>query len=345
MSNDPSESVLILPDLLAEWPWKRKTNPHYPQAKAESSIWIRSFNAFTPYAQRAFDLCDFNLLASLVYPLESKAVLRAGCDFFNFVFLFDEYTDVATPHETQQMVTMVMDALRNPDRTRPAGECVVGEVARQFWNLSLKCACGGAQRRFIEAFDEYTTGVIQEVQDRAQNYLRNIDEYLALRRRTVGVMPSITFLQFELDLPDKIFEDPVVQRLTNICVEMTILSNDVYSYNLEEARGGERHNLVTVVMHHVNIGLNEAMRWIEDYNSKLVQDFLNDFDNIPSFGEEFQDDVNRYLDGMATWVRGNDCWSFEGGRYFAGNGLEYLQSRKAVLLPRNSLTPYALQRV
>ncbi|KAG6893153.1 hypothetical protein C0995_001404, partial [Termitomyces sp. Mi166 len=152
-------------------------------------------------------------------------VLRVGCDLMNLFFLFDECSDVATLHETQQMAVIVMDALRNPDKARTANECVVGEAARQFWKLSSKYACEGARRRFIETFDKYTASVVQQVQDRAHNYIRNIDEYLLVRRETIGVKPSLTILEFELNLPDEVFEDPVIQRLTNACIDMIFLSN------------------------------------------------------------------------------------------------------------------------
>ncbi|KAG6860874.1 hypothetical protein C0995_006554 [Termitomyces sp. Mi166 len=243
------------------------------------------------------------------------------------------------------MATIAMDGIRNPDKARPPGECVIGEAARQFWKLSLKCASEGARRRFIEAFDEYTTSVVQQAQDRAQNHLRDIGQYLVLRRKTVGVMPSFVILQFELNLPDEFFEDPVIQRLTDACIDMIILSNDMCSYNVEQARGDNGHNIVIVVMHHENIGLNEAMRWIGDHYSKLVHNFLLDLSYVPSFGKEVQEDVDHYIYGMANWVRANDCWSFEGRRYFAANGLETQRSRKVVLLPRNSRKPYTLHHL
>jgi hypothetical protein len=164
------DTIFFLPETLSKWPWKRSINPLYHQVKSESSAWIRSFNAFSPKAQRAFDLCDFSewclgrssvnsfrhrildLLASLAYPLEQKGtflfspcssvtdtlslcsmldVVRAGCDLMNLFFLFDEYTDVADPNEAQRLAAIVMDAIRNPDKPRPLGECVVGEAARQ----------------------------------------------------------------------------------------------------------------------------------------------------------------------------------------------------------------------
>ncbi|KAG6884726.1 hypothetical protein C0993_008707, partial [Termitomyces sp. T159_Od127] len=59
-------------------------------------------------------------------------VLRAGCDLMVLFAIFDEYTDISTPREAQQLATIIVDAMRNPEKARPADECVAGEVARQY---------------------------------------------------------------------------------------------------------------------------------------------------------------------------------------------------------------------
>ncbi|KAG6888360.1 hypothetical protein C0995_008947 [Termitomyces sp. Mi166 len=57
MTAEFSESVLILPDILAEWPWKRNINPlSGSQVKAEATEWIQSFIVSTPRMQQVFDI-------------------------------------------------------------------------------------------------------------------------------------------------------------------------------------------------------------------------------------------------------------------------------------------------
>ncbi|KAG5338164.1 hypothetical protein C0989_008111 [Termitomyces sp. Mn162] len=248
---------------------------------------------------------------------------------------FEDYTDVAMPHEARGLAMIVMDALRNPNKPRPAEECVIGEISRQFSQSSMKCVSESVRRRFIEALDEYTTAVVEEAHDRAQSSIRNVDDYIILRRSTAAINATFMPIQFTLDLPDEVFEDPVIRRLTDVCRDLSILMNDMYSYNVEQARG-EIHNVVTVVMHQENIGLNEAMKWVGDYCSKLVHNFLEDLCHVPSFGKEFDDQVKHYLDGLAYWTRGHDSWSFESQRYFQKGGLDIQKSRRVVLLPRES---------
>jgi Delta6-protoilludene synthase len=49
----------------------------------------------------------------------------------NLFFVIDEYSDVADGNGARVYADIVMDAIRNPHKPRPAGEWVGGEVARQ----------------------------------------------------------------------------------------------------------------------------------------------------------------------------------------------------------------------
>lgn len=53
----------------------------------------------------------------------------------NLFFTFDEWSDVSTAPETRVQADVIMDALRNPYKTRPSNEWVGGEVARQYVHL------------------------------------------------------------------------------------------------------------------------------------------------------------------------------------------------------------------
>ncbi|KAG6894724.1 hypothetical protein C0992_004965 [Termitomyces sp. T32_za158] len=284
--------------------------------------------------QRVISNGEFSLLCFLAYPLENKDVLRVVCDYMNLLFLLDEQFDIMAPREAQQLAAALQDAVCNPDKARPAHENVLGEALRQVWKSMSKVASVAARGRLIQSLESCITALVQQAKDRALDYIRNIDEYLPVRRETIGANPALIILEFQLNLPERFFEDPVIQRLNNACVDLIVLSNDLYSYNVEQARGDEGHNIVTILMQHEHLTLSEAVAWIGNHASKCVRNFLNDLSHVPYFGEEYQADVDRYLDGLGNWVRGHDCWNFESGRYFGVQGLEIQQSRKVVLLPQ-----------
>jgi hypothetical protein len=60
MSTTSTSNRYRIPDNLTNWKWPRHLNPYYPEVKAASATWARSFGAFSPKAQEAYDRCDFS---------------------------------------------------------------------------------------------------------------------------------------------------------------------------------------------------------------------------------------------------------------------------------------------
>ena len=50
----------------------------------------------------------------------------------NVFFVVDEYTDVEPAPVVREMIGIVIDALHNPDKPRPEGEILLGELCRQY---------------------------------------------------------------------------------------------------------------------------------------------------------------------------------------------------------------------
>lgn len=59
-----SEQQIYIPDCLSDWKWPRHLNPHYLEVKEASAAWLRSFKAFSPKKQYAYDVCDFSAYRS-----------------------------------------------------------------------------------------------------------------------------------------------------------------------------------------------------------------------------------------------------------------------------------------
>lgn len=54
----PDPNVYIIPDLLRNWPWPRRLNPHYSICNAESTAWCEALGAFnSPESQDALNRC------------------------------------------------------------------------------------------------------------------------------------------------------------------------------------------------------------------------------------------------------------------------------------------------
>lgn len=90
-----------------------------------------------------------------------------------------------------------------------------------------------ARRRFIERVRAYTDAVVQQSFDREHALVRDVDGYFAVRRGTSGVEPVVTLNQAHLSLPDRVVGHDVVRQLERITTDLVIVSNDLFSYNVE----------------------------------------------------------------------------------------------------------------
>ncbi|PPQ98466.1 hypothetical protein CVT26_013867 [Gymnopilus dilepis] len=329
------QKMLYLPETMADWPWPRAINPYYKEVSAQSDAWFHSFKAFSARSQKAFDKCDFGRLASLAYPLVTKEQLRTGCDLMNLFFVVDEYTDVEEAPVVREMVDIVIDALNNPEKPRPEGEILLGEVARQFWSRGVKTATPSAARHMVESLTAYLNSVVDQAADRDNDRMRTVEEYLANRRENIGARPSYVPMELGMDFPDDVFYHPVIVELSYDIAELIILDNDIASYNKEQATGDDRHNILTVVMHQFNVDLEGAMQWVVEYHKEVERRFLDGLKRVPSWGPKIDAQMEEYIYGLANWPRCNDCWNFESGRYFGNKGLEIQKSRLVPLLPKN----------
>ena len=107
------------------------------------------------------------------------------------------------------------------------------------------------------------------------------------------------------------------------------------SYNREQARGDDIHNVISIVMHNQEVGITGALRWVEDYHKQIGDRIVEWSKNTP-WRNDTHPDVVRYTDGVINWVRANDCWHFESHRYFGAAGLEIQKTRVVTLMPRST---------
>ena len=103
---------------------------------------------------------------------------------------------------------------------------------------------------------------------------------------------------------------------------------------MEQAKGDDAFNIVTVVMNQLGTDVHGAMEWVAERHRHLVDQFLEHVGKLPSWTPEIDAQVARYVDGLGNWVRANDSWSFESQRYFGLDGLEIEESRWVPLMPK-----------
>ncbi|KAF8650692.1 hypothetical protein AX16_005066 [Volvariella volvacea WC 439] len=347
------QTSIQLPKVYKNWPWPRTLNPYYQEAKQGSNAWIRSFQCLSEKRQAKFEACDFSLAAALLWPRLDKSKARIACDLMNLYFMFDHFSDIGDGEEVQKQADIMKDALRNPFKPRPDGEVILGEMTRQFWANALQT--GGipptSARRFVNKFGDYAQALATRAKDRDDGHVRSIQEYLSVRRLTIAVRPSLVLLEIpdvqdvskaESRLPAEYLNDPTLEAMIFAITDMTILDNDVLSYNIEQARGDDAHNILTIVMRELNVDIHGALKWVEGYHANCERTFLENYQRlVPTFsdaGRELDGGKGRrlreYADGLGLWVVGHYSWCFESERYFGTEGPKIRREGIIKLLPK-----------
>ncbi|KAF5346639.1 hypothetical protein D9758_013207 [Tetrapyrgos nigripes] len=324
--------TFTLPDLLAAWPFDHSPNPSSSIVQ-DSAQWTESYGAFAnkPGAQEAFNRCNFGYFASLAYARAKGMHYRVACDLMNLFFVFDELSDEAGGEEVGRQAADIMNALRYPDVVPPGGDSLLGAMTRDFWKRTLQSSSPSSAQRFIRNFDEYTDAVRQQAVEREAGYHRNLQDYYALRRGTIGVRPSFDYFLLPDDIPDEALEHPQIEKLAIDAIDMTILANDIYSYNKEQAVGDDIHNIVSVIMKEKDCTVQQAMDHVGRIYVGIRDDFMENYKNLPVYEEPLNSLVHEYCWGMGQWVTTNIKWSFKSERYFGKNGLSIMTHRRVAL--------------
>lgn len=87
------QTKIILPDLLSLCKFSWKSNPHFVQAKEQSTDWILSYNIFDEAGRRRFTRTNGALLGAHTYTYANLEELRTCSDFLNLLFTLDEISD------------------------------------------------------------------------------------------------------------------------------------------------------------------------------------------------------------------------------------------------------------
>jgi len=318
-----------LPDLLSLCPLKLElSNPHYKEAAAESRAWINSYNVFTD-RKRAFFIQGSNeLLVSHTYPYAGFEQFRTCCDFVNLLFVVDEVSDDQDAKDARTTCEVFLNAMCDPDWD---DKSVLAKITKEFRARYIRLAGCNTSRRFFGHCKDYIDAVSREAELRERKQVLSLADFLPLRRENSAIRTCFGLIEYVLgiDLPDKVFADDVFMSLYWAGADMVCLANDVYSYNMEQAKGHSGNNILTVLCHEKNIDIQAAADEVGVYFGQLMDRFMVDKARLPSFGSALDASVARYVDALGDWVVGNLEWSFDTARYF---GAEHAEIKKTLVV-------------
>ncbi|THH27413.1 hypothetical protein EUX98_g6776 [Antrodiella citrinella] len=328
----PRFPQFYLPDLLAVCPFKDATNPHYLRASAESSAWVNSYQLFSDRKRAYFIQGLSELLVSHTYPYADYHQFRTCCDFVNLLFVVDEISDDQNGKDACATGLVYLNAMVDADWDDGS---VLAKMTKEFRARFLQFAGPGCHKRFLQHSRDYVTAVAKEAEYREHGQVLNLDSYENLRRENSAIRLCFGLFEFALgvDLPDEVFECPEFMSMYWAACDM-----DVYSYNVEQAKGHSGNNIITVLMKDKAVDLQTASNMVGDHFTKLMIRFVHGKSQLPSWGAAVDSAVQAYIRAMEHWVIGNLEWSFESQRYFGTRHSDIKKTLLITVIPSNEMS-------
>lgn len=302
-------------------PFPSTINQYASAAYHHNLDWLRSFNiVIDESASPNWRELKFSDLVARTYPTISLEALEIIADFMVWYFIFDDEFEKAgiskQPELLESEHARLVDIMNGASLRDDDTPAVV--TLRDIFQRLHQLPHGTSELilRFAKNLEDFLQGVRWEALNHSQGITPVLADYMKMRVFTSGVYPcfDLILIAEQIALPPEVIFHPIVKRLDRAANHVSSWANDILSVN-KEIREGKTHNLVLVLQQEYQIPLKEAVKRAVELHDAEVQTFIELSAHPPSFGVEVDVNLQRYLSGLRSWMRGCLDWYLESGRY------------------------------
>ncbi|WLG46840.1 terpene synthase family protein [Pseudomonas sp. FP1740] len=292
-------------------------NTHHRHLIEQEHRWLTSLgiNQDGPVLAR-YKKINVPLLAAMTHQCSTVEGLSTAHRFLSWLFILDDQFDESSPAKNYALLQVVVNNVKRVLAGEPVVEHSHAGLFRGLADVWSDLACITSphwQSRFTQHIIDFLDAYAWECDNRRDNRVPSVEEYLAWRQATGAVLPCfdllIPTLGIELDELD--FSVHELGVLEFLACEIITLSNDLVSYH-KEIKAQDFHNLVTIYTRD-GFSTQSAM---ERVVQKIELD-IAEFDRVAKLQLSVRPNVNlvRYISGLKNWTTSNFYWSTVSARY------------------------------
>ncbi|KAI0786948.1 isoprenoid synthase domain-containing protein [Abortiporus biennis] len=319
----PLPSFFILQDLTAitARACEFKINPNEAQATENLKGWFSSFGPYRNERERILVLKQrFEYFGARAFPIGDVSHLETCIIFFLWAFSFDDVSDEGElqcePERVKIGVDLCSQVLDQPLGTPPP-KYKYAVMLHDLWHRYCATATPSACERFALALKIWMYSQIEQAANRSQSTVPSVQDFIELRRRTIGGMTveAMVVYSIDADIPNHVWYHPTMIEISKAVIDIMTWPNDLCSFNKEQA-DGDYQNLVACVMLEHDLDLQSAVNVVTSMLAKRVDDYMEYKKLLPSFGEATDRELARYFKALEHYVQGTVHWYYHSTRYF-----------------------------
>lgn len=297
-------------------PFPSMINPFAKEAEQHTADWVHHFELVrSDKARERFRRARFAMLSSRAFPAAGRFKLCIAAEFNTWLFLLDDKNDESRfgKRDFLEMVhSFVTMILQNNQVVAPEEGMPLANSFADLWKRLRKISSPAWQQRFEKSMIDYLDACLWEVDNRIRHEAPSVKDYIEKRPYTGALYADIELIEVleSIYLPDEVRLHETVQQLALACNNVVCWANDLFSFD-KERRQGDVHNLVVVLKEERELDLEEALEETARMHDAEVRRFISLSENLPSFGNEVNEELERYVGVLKAWMRANLDWSFQ----------------------------------
>ncbi|MFI5976269.1 FAD-binding protein [Streptomyces sp. NPDC051452] len=195
-----------------------------------------------------------------------------------------------SPQRVRTVLDQLLDVLADGDGTTyPASAMPAVHALADLWQRTRIAARPGWRQRFLALYQDFAEATCTEVRLRAAGERLGLEDYLALRRRTITVLPTLAVVERALPAAGEL------DGLRDAAADIVAWTNDLRSAPRELREGTE--NLVGVLARHHRCSRSRAALLARN----MLAERMDDFDRA-AHGDRTAP-IRRVRDGSLAWQR------------------------------------------
>lgn len=306
-------------------PFPIAIHPLVDEIEAHTNQWVTDFQLLDSYeAFTKFRESKFGHFIGRSFPQADFIRISAWSDLNALLFIVDDQIDAQDIIKDKSsffgLMNRFIEVLEKREYCTIEKDGPVLAALSDFWRRITLTTEERWQRKFIRSIEDMFNGGYWQFEHLLLGKKPVLEEYMKVRQYFGAAHLSTDALEgiAGIDLPQFVYDDPLVHRLTEIARNTICFSNDLFSFGkeLDEKNNGAVFNLVLIVKERYDLNLSEAIIKAAEIHDEHIREFLSLSGEVYHYDDQINQALKLYVDALGVLQRGNIEWStLETARY------------------------------
>ncbi len=301
-------------------PGQTKIHPYFQLVQDNTISWAQRFDLTPQFKPVSWYVkARFGLQAAREYPHANLDYINLAGDLLTWLFTVDDTCDRASSDQpAAEMMKIQIEefhSILKGEQSNSLGSLSVAleNILTRFKEISSPFL----YRQYCRHMTDYLKECTFEIQMQLEGYIPSIKKYFQERPFTgFYIMFPLVAIFEGLDVPDEVYEHNTIRELELDLNLLGCLSNDLHSISRERKLDKTGFNLILIAQQELNLSLSQAVSYVVSEHANHLRKFEKNRDILPDWGSKINQQVERYVEGLKTIVRGYDDWAvIDTGRY------------------------------